>query len=69
MKRTLITLVAFISILTIGSSLEYKAEASIDPVWEYCKAEYNMDYDYYLDVFTETDEYEELYNALMKESH
>ena len=62
--KTLIALIA-ISLILICSSIEFKAEnPSIDPVWDYCKSELNMDYDYYIDVFIETDEYCELYDEL-----
>lgn len=67
--KTLITSILAIILLISLSSIEYNNDSPTDPVWEYCKAEYNMTYDYYLDVFIETDEYTDLYNSLMEEPY
>lgn len=66
MKKTLITLILGITLLSILSVTTEPEKPSIDPIWDYCQEHYpDMTYDYYLDVFTETDEYEELYNTLI----
>lgn len=66
MKRTLITVCLAISLFTILSVTRTEDNTqSTDPVWDYCQVHYpDMTYDYYLDVFTESDEYEEIYNNL-----
>ena len=66
MKKTLITLILGITLLSILSASTAPEKPSIDRIWDYCQEHYpDMTYDYYLDVFTETDEYEELYNTLI----
>lgn len=69
MNKTLIlTAIAIIAILIINTNAYPSIEEnpSIDPVWEYCQEHYpDMTYDFYLDCFTETDEYYDLYQALM----
>lgn len=65
MKRTLIIAILAIVLLIILSATSKSENNSLDPVWDYCQVHYpEMTYDYYLDVFTESDEYEELYNSL-----
>lgn len=67
MKRTLITIVlGIVLFIILSATAEPQENTSTDPVWDYCQKHYpEMTYDYYLDVFTETDEYEELYNSLI----
>lgn len=66
MKRTLIITILGIILVTILSATTEPEKPSTDPVWDYCQQHYpEMTYDEYLDWFTETDEYEELYNTLI----
>lgn len=67
MKRTLITIVlGIVLFIILSATAESQENTSTDPVWDYCQKHYpEMTYDEYLDWFTETDEYEELYNSLM----
>lgn len=66
MKRTLITIVLGLLLFITLALTTDPQNPSTDPVWDYCKVHYpEMTYDEYLDWFTETDEYEELYNSLI----